>query len=66
MVAMILARMQAHLCDFGKRFGGGTAIARGPRASDPTHKLHLSEQKKRFKVKGNTVVTHYTTSMLKC
>ena len=63
---MILAWEQTHLCDFGERFGGGAAIARGPRASDPTRKLHLSEQKKRFKDKGNTVVTYYTTSMLEC
>ena len=62
--AMILAIVQAHLCDFGESFGGGAAIARRPRASDPTRKLHLSEQKKRFKDKGNTVVTHYITGML--
>ena len=52
------------MCDFVESFGGGAAIAQGTRTSDSTRMLHLSEQKKRFKDKGNTVVTHYTTSML--
>ena len=62
---MILAWVQAHLCDFGE------VLAAEQRSREdlaqvtlPTHKLHLSEQKKRFKVKGNTVVIHYKNSML--
>ena len=62
---MILAWVQAHVCDFGESFGGGAAIARGPRASDPTHsQAAFIWTKKRFKVKGNTVVIHYKNSML--